>query len=116
MAHELPPLAATPAPPYFAVIFSSVRTGADGAGYAAMSERLLELAGTQPGFLGIESVRDAAGVGVTVSYWRSLEAVRAWGRHAEHLHAQAMGRACWYETFRLRICRVEQDRLFERPT
>src|SRR5262249_61855993 len=98
-----------PAPPYYAVIFSTRRTAEDAEGYAVMAERMVELASGQPGFLGIESVRAADGQGITVSYWQSLEAIREWGRHVEHRVAQAAGRARWYETFRLRICRVEQE-------
>ena len=71
-----------------------------------------ELARTQPGFLGIESARGEDGVGITVSYWESLEAIHAWGRHAEHLTAQARGRAEWYRSFTLRICKVEEVRSF----
>jgi heme-degrading monooxygenase HmoA len=106
--------AQTPRPPYYAVVFSSRRTAADAEGYAVMAARMEELARQQPGFLGIESVRDANGCGITVSYWESLEAVRTWGQHVEHRVAQEQGRERWYETFRLRVCRVEHDRLFER--
>ena len=105
-------LARTPAPPYHAVVFTSLRTEADAEGYAAMAERMVELAAAQPGFLGVESVRDADGRGITVSYWDSLEAIQHWGRHAEHRIAQAGGRGRWYEAFRLRICRVERDTAF----
>lgn len=108
-------LARTPAPPYYAVVFTSVRTPADPAGYAEAAARMTELAARQPGYLGVESARGADGVGITVSYWASLEAVREWGRHAEHLLAQRAGREKWYECFRLRVCRVEADRAFERP-
>ena len=79
-----------------------------------MAERMVELAAQQPGFLGIESVHDADGVGITVSYWDSLEAIDNWGRHAEHRLAQAAGRARWYDAFRLRICRVERDNCYSR--
>jgi len=105
----MPPL---PPPPYYAVIFVSERTAADDAGYAAAAERMLELARQQPGFLGLESVRSPAGTGVTISYWQSREAIRAWGEHAEHRAAQAEGRARWYAQFRLQICRVEASRDF----
>jgi heme-degrading monooxygenase HmoA len=108
------PLAQTPSPPYYAVVFTSVRRDADPEGYESMAARMVELASSVEGFLGMESVRDASGVGITVSYWRSLEAVRAWGRHAEHLQAQAGGRTQWYESFRLRVCRVEEERVFPR--
>ncbi len=108
-------LARTPRPPYYAVIFTSLRTDADPDGYAVTAARMEALAAQQPGFLGIESARGEDGVGITVSYWDSLEAVRRWGEHAEHRLAQHLGRARWYETFQLRVCRVEADRLFESP-
>ncbi len=93
---------------YYAVIFSSQQS-ADTEGYAAMASRMEQLAAEQPGYLGIESVRDASGKGITVSYWESLEAIRAWKAHAEHQVAQATGRARWYETYHLRVCRVQHE-------
>lgn len=99
---------------YYAVIFTSTRTNADEAGYEAAAVRMVELASEQPGFLGIESVRGADGVGITVSYWESLEAIRGWRENAEHRQVQAAGRETWYRNFRLRIARVERDYSFER--
>jgi heme-degrading monooxygenase HmoA len=99
-------IASTPPPPYYAVIFTSLRTAVE-EGYAATAERMVELASGQPGFLGVESAR--SGVGITVSYWSSLEAIRDWKRHVEHLDAQAAGRERWYSRYKIRICRVERD-------
>ncbi|WP_421185117.1 antibiotic biosynthesis monooxygenase family protein [Aeromonas enteropelogenes] len=99
-------IANTPEPPYYAVIFTSERTNVD-EGYAAMAERMLALARTQPGFLGVESARD--GVGITVSYWRDLESIRHWKGDLEHKEAQRLGREQWYRTFKTRIARVERD-------
>jgi heme-degrading monooxygenase HmoA len=101
-------IAATPEPPYLAVIFSSERTDGDH-GYAAMAGRMVELAQAQPGFLGVESARDADGFGITVSYWRDEAAIAAWKANAEHAVAQRLGRDRWYAAFRLRICRVERE-------
>jgi heme-degrading monooxygenase HmoA len=108
------PFARMPEPPYYAVIFTSVRTPDDPEGYAETAARMDELAARQPGYLGIESARADDGARITVSYWATLEAVRAWGRHAEHLLAQRAGREKWYQWFRLRVCRVEAERGFER--
>jgi heme-degrading monooxygenase HmoA len=105
-------LARTPEPPYFAVIFTSRHTDANG--YADMAERMEELAARQPGFLGIESARGTEGVGITVSYWESLEAIRAWREHAAHRVAQRLGKEKWYATFRLRVAWVERDSEFEK--
>ena len=99
--------AALPPPPYYAVIFSSLRTPTD-AGYAAMSDRMVELARLQPGFLGAESTRGADGFGITVSYWTSLDAIAHWRADAEHRVAQETGKAQWYEHYELRVALVER--------
>src|SRR5262245_54872909 len=103
------PLAQTPSPPYYAVVFTSLRTDADPDGYEATAARMVELASAQPGFLGIESARGADGVGISVSYWQSLEAIKAWKAQAEHAVAQQKGKLHWYQQYRLRVCRVEDD-------
>lgn len=101
--------AQTPAPPYYAVIFASQRSAEDSlGGYAAMAERMVELAAQQPGYLGIESVRDADGFGITVSYWESVEAISAWKANAEHRVAQENGQRFWYRHYELRIAKVER--------
>jgi heme-degrading monooxygenase HmoA len=104
-------IAATPAPPYYAVIFTSVRTDGDN-GYGAMADAMEKLAATQPGFLGIESARDE--LGITVSYWDSPQSIAAWKQNARHLVAQQRGRDTWYEEFKVRVCRVERDYGFAR--
>jgi len=100
-------LARTPEPPYFAVIFTSARTDGDN-GYAEMAEALVALASQQPGFLGIESVRGSDGVGITVSYWSSQEAIGNWKMNSEHLVAQRHGKAKWYQNFVVRVAKVER--------
>jgi heme-degrading monooxygenase HmoA len=99
-------IASTPKPPYYAVIFTSLRSEGDN-GYGEMADRMNELAAQQPGFLGIESVRD--GLGITVSYWDSLEAIKHWKANLEHQEAQKSGRERWYSTFRIRIAKVERE-------
>jgi heme-degrading monooxygenase HmoA len=97
----------TPDAPYYAVIFTSQRTGVDD-GYGAMGDRMVELASRQPGFLGVESARDAQGLGITVSYWASLEAIAEWRKHPEHRVAQAAGYSKWYSQFSTRVSKVER--------
>lgn len=99
-------IAKTPQPPYYAVIFTSLRTEDDN-GYIKMSNKMVELAAKQKGFLGIESARDK--VGITVSYWDSLEAIKNWKMNVEHTEARNKGRATWYKHFKVRICKVERD-------
>lgn len=103
-------IANTPPPPYYAVIFTSLRTDVV-EGYGDTATRMVELAHEQPGFLGVESARE--GLGITVSYWESLDAIRAWKHQAEHQMAQQTGRNQWYEAYKTRICKVERDYEFE---
>lgn len=99
-------IATTPEPPYYAVIFTSLRTEGDN-GYGAMADEMVALAQTQPGYLGIESARE--GLGITVSYWESLEAIKNWKANERHLMAQAKGHREWYAAFKTRVCKVERD-------
>lgn len=119
-----PGLASTPAPPYYAVVFTSARSPRDTSarsardtshahapsddGYAAMADAMEALAAKQPGYLGIESARGADGVGITVSYWASLDAITAWKKNAEHVVAQQLGRERFYAAYELRVCKVER--------
>ena len=99
--------ARTPRPPYYAVIFTSLRTDGD-AGYGATADRMVELAAEQTGYLGVESVRGADGLGITVSYWQSEAAIAAWRAHAEHTIARERGRKDWYAHYELRVAKVER--------
>lgn len=98
-------IANTPPPPYYAVIFTSIRTDGDN-GYAEAADNILALARQQPGFLGYESARN--GLGISVSYWSSLEAIKAWRNNPSHKAVQARADK-WYADSRIRICKVERS-------
>jgi heme-degrading monooxygenase HmoA len=102
----LSPIANTPKPPYYAVIFTSLRTAVD-EGYGEMAQRMVELASLEPGFLGVETARE--GVGITVSYWKDLESIRRWKANLEHKEAQRLGHEKWYSAFKTRIAKVERE-------
>ena len=108
------PLAQTPAPPYWAVIFTRTLSG-NSAGYATTADRMVELAQRQPGYLGYESVSDADGTGITVSYWSEREHIAAWRADVEHTLARQRGRSEWYAAYRLRVARVEAATDFDGP-
>jgi heme-degrading monooxygenase HmoA len=105
--------AQTPSPPYYAVIFTSLRTDGDN-GYGDMADRMVELAAGQPGFLGVESARGTGGFGITVSYWESTQAIANWKANAEHRIAQETGKTTWYDEYQLRIAKVERS--YGKPT
>ncbi len=101
----MPAPAATPTPPYYAVIFTSVRQGGDN-GYAEAAKKMLEMASAQSGFLGFETARQE--IGISVSYWSTLEAIKAWKENVEHRQVQNRAKD-WYQAFRVRVCRVERE-------
>ena len=91
---------------YYAVIFTSTRTENDN-GYSAMAEKMETLARLQPGFMGVESARND--IGITVSYWENLEAIRSWKTNMDHLIAQEKGRSKWYKNYKVRIAKIERE-------
>lgn len=97
--------------PYYAVIFTSLRTEGD-KGYSEMAKRMEELASVQPGFLGLESAREE--VGITVSYWESMEAIANWKSNSDHLFAQQKGKKDWYSWYKVRICLIEREYEFSK--
>src|SRR6478752_4964239 len=105
--------APTPLPPYYAVIFTSLRDEQPDDGFAETDARMFELAQSRPGFLGYETAA-TDGVGITISYWESEEAIAGWKAVAEHSAAQEQGRARWFERYEVRVARVERAYGFER--
>jgi len=103
-------IAQTPKPPYYAVIFTSLRTEVKD-DYGKTADLMVELAEQQPGFLGIESARET--LGITVSYWKDLESIKLWKAQVDHQVAQKRGREEWYSAFKTRIAKVERDYGFE---
>ena len=97
-------LTKTPQPPYYAVIFATIRNDVDN-GYSDMADKMVELAKKQPGFLGVDSARSA--VGITVSYWKDLASIDLWRKHSEHRIAKEKGKKDWYQNYTLRIAKVE---------
>lgn len=105
----MPFISRTPKPPYYAVVFTSINADVDHAEHVAMSQRMVALAATYDGFLGIEPARNSDGSGVAVSYWRDMDAITAWARDPEHRVAKNKGRKIWYAHYMIRICKVERE-------
>lgn len=105
-------IASTPTPPYYAVIFTSLKTEED-LGYAEMAHYMEKLVVNQPGYLGHEFARSE--LGITVSYWESLEAIKGWKNQLAHRTAQEKGKEQWYASYRIRVCLVEKEYGFSPP-
>ena len=92
--------------PYYAVIFTSALSE-DSEGYEEMAQSMFSSVQNQDGFLGIDSARD--GLGITVCYWSSLEAIQNWKEKEDHRVAQKEGVARWYSSYKVRISKVERN-------
>jgi len=101
----------TPPPPYYTVIFTSTKTNKEEE-YLEMSDKMLAMASKQKGFLGVESARET--IGITVSYWSDLDAIKKWKENASHKVAREKGRENWYQSFSVRIAKVERDYFFDK--
>ncbi|TGA98913.1 antibiotic biosynthesis monooxygenase [Sporolactobacillus shoreae] len=108
------PIAKTPEPPYYAVIFTSRRTEEDNKSYSETADLMDQLASVQKGFLGVESTRDNEGFGITVSYWDTLESIKLWKENTDHRMAQKNGRSNWYSAYSVRVCKVERAYFFDK--
>ena len=101
-------IARTPPPPYYAVVFTSRRAAVDEEGYVRMAAEMETLVARQPGYLGMESVRSAERVGITVAYFVDEPSIGSWKRQQDHRVAQGLGRERWDEAYSVRVCRVER--------
>ncbi|SDD93829.1 antibiotic biosynthesis monooxygenase family protein [Actinokineospora iranica] len=106
-------LAATPEPPYHAVIFTSL-LGPDDDGYASAAAEMLARVQAAPGFLGVDGARGPDRVGITVAYFRDEAAIRGWRDDPHHAATRARGRAQWYDAFEVRVARVDRAYGFRR--
>lgn len=98
------------------VVFANGRPpGSAGDGYADKAIEMDEFAASQPGYLGIDSVRSDGGEGITASRWSSIAAMVAWRRVAAHAEAQQTGRDRWYDWYRSDVARVDRTSVFRRP-
>lgn len=94
--------------PYYAVIFTS-RKKVPADGYDTMADRMEKLGSSYTGFLGLQSARSADGLGITVSYWKTLQDISKWKADTQHQEAQSQGRSDWYSGYQVRITKVERQ-------
>ena len=91
------------------VIFIAQRTDADAVGYAQAATRMEELAAQQDGYIMMDSVRGSDGLGITVSYWTSEGAAKAWRDHPDHTAIRDAGRDRWYSHYSLHVAEVTRS-------
>ena len=95
---------------FYLVIFRSTRKLDDGQLYSQWDEKMENLVKTIDGYehhFGFrdETTRD----GVTVAYFKSLEAISQWRQLDQHKMAQQLGRDSFYEEYSIQVCEVLRD-------
>lgn len=103
-----------PEPPYYAVVFTSLRTPVD-EGYGETAAEMFALVRDQPGFLGADSARGTNGLGITVAYFRDEESIAGWRANADHTAARKLGREKWYDAYAIHVAKVERAYHWTRP-
>lgn len=98
-----------------AVIFVAQLTGEDEAGYGKAAMEMVALAQRQPGYCGIDSVRDTGGLGITVSYWADEAAAIAWRQNADHAAIRDAGRDRWYRFYNLHVAQIGRSYDWAKP-
>lgn len=64
---------------------------------------------SQAGFVAVYSARNEDGVGITNSYWSSIEAISAWKENSGHQVIQQKGKLFWYAWYQLQICEISRS-------
>ena len=88
----------------YAVIFRANIAELD-ARYADMAARMRELAISDYGCTEFTSCAQG-GKEIAISYWETEDQIRQWKRNAEHLVAQEIGRATWYQSYTVEVVQL----------
>ena len=90
----------------YAAIFYSLKNQQQSGDYQADMDMMLSRVKDCPGYSGKVSVRDNRGHGVTVSYWRSREAILSWRSNQQHRQIQSKGKLDYYQSYYVRRAKI----------
>ena len=82
--------------------------------YVALVDRMVELAKTTPGYISHKGFFADDGERCTIVEFEHEEGQNAWRTNAEHMAAQRLGRAKYYETYDIQVCNVLREAHFDR--
>lgn len=91
----------------YAVIFRATIVETDER-YGPMADRLRRLAMDQFNCRDFTACTEGDRE-IAISYWDSLEDIRAWKQHPDHREAQRLGRDRWYSDYRVEVVRLERE-------
>jgi len=88
----------------YAVIFKATINKID-AEYSATAEFMRDLAINKYGCTEFTACTEGNNE-IAISYWPSLEHIKAWHNNEEHKKAQALGKAKWYKSYQVQVTEI----------
>ena len=95
------------------IVFRCRPTASVGQDYMTLGMRMSELASRMPGHISHKSFASEDGEWLTLVEFASLEELRAWREHPEHLAAQQQGRDLYYSEYQIQVCEVVRESKFK---
>ena len=96
------------------LIRTKLHPEADRVAYDALNEQMYALVQTLPGFIAANAYASSDGEEVGVIRFASLDALRAWREHPEHVIAQHRGKTEFYASYTVEVCEVARAYDFTR--
>jgi heme-degrading monooxygenase HmoA len=81
--------------------------------YHEWAERIAALAQTMPGYVSHKGFTAADGERVTIVEFRDEPSQRAWATEARHVEAKKKGRADFYSEYKVQVCNVVRESVFD---
>ena len=86
------------------VFRSRMREGCDMQELMQHGTRMYELASGMPGFVSYKDFAAEDGENVSLVEFESLETLKAWRDHPEHVAVQRRGREAFFTEYRIQVC------------
>ena len=88
----------------YAVIFKATIKEFDDQ-YLEMAERMRDLAINEYGCTEFLACTEGDKE-IAISYWPSMEHIKAWRQNPEHKKAQALGKSKWYSSYQVQVTEI----------
>lgn len=94
------------------VFRTRVRPDADLDELTALGGRMYEIASSMRGFVSYKDFAAEDGEFVSIVEFESLDTLRAWREHPEHVRAQQLGKSTYFSEYHIQVCDSVRDYSF----
>ena len=96
------------------IAFRSKLTETAGDDYAGMAAAMETHARSFPGFVEVKAFKAADGERLTMVWWQDEQTLEAWSNDLKHRAAKDLGRAKWYQYYKIDVAKIVRSSNFER--